>query len=71
MMQAYREVEEFFIRFPNCFLAQKWKSTITSYMTPVALKVIAHFLAEFVVTLAHATSSSNVTSMSVLQTHDI
>ncbi len=71
MMQAYREVEEFLVKFPSCFLAQKWKSTITGYLTnmdaaPIAFEAIAPSPVESAVTLARATSSSNATSVSVL-----
>ncbi len=71
MMQAYREVEEFFVKFPSCFLAQKWKSTITSYLTDMettlaASKAFAPSLAKSVVTLAHATSNNNATLVSML-----
>jgi hypothetical protein len=64
MMQAFREVEEFLVRFPSCFLAQRWNSTITSYLTdmdaaPTTLEVVAPSPAKSVVTLARATSSSN------------
>ncbi|CAM6017352.1 unnamed protein product [Sphagnum balticum] len=74
-MQAYREVE-FLIKFPSCFLAQKWKSTITNYLihmdvAPIALEAIVPSPAEFAVTLARATSNNNATSVSVLQAHDV
>ncbi len=57
MMQAYREVEEFFVRFPSYFLAQKWKSTITGYLTdmdvaPPASEAVVPSPIESVVTLA-------------------
>jgi hypothetical protein len=70
VMQAYRDVE-FLVKFPSCFLAQRWKSTITGYLTnmdttPVTSKAIAPSLIESAVTLAHATSSNNATSMLVL-----
>jgi len=76
MMQAYREVEEFLIRFPSCFLAHRWKSTITGYLTdmdaaPVASEAVAPSPAKSVVTLIYVTSNNNVTSMSVLQAHDV
>jgi hypothetical protein len=74
MMQAYREVEEFLV--PRCFLAQRWKSTITGYLidmdvAPVTSEGITPSLAKSAVTLARATSSINVTSMSLLQAHDV
>jgi hypothetical protein len=71
VMQVYREVEEFLVRFPSYFFAHKWKSTITSYltdmdMTPIASEVVVPSLAKSAMTLARATSSSNVTLMSML-----
>ncbi|CAM6022183.1 unnamed protein product [Sphagnum balticum] len=75
-MQVYKEVEEFLVKFPSCFLAKRWKSTIADYLTnmdatPVASKAVAPFPAECVMTLAHATSNNNATSTLVLQAHDI
>jgi len=71
VMQAYKEVEEFFFRFPNYFLAHRWKSTITIYLSDMdvvltASKAVTPSLVESVVTLARVTSSSNATSVSVL-----
>ncbi len=73
---AYKEVEEFFIKFPSCFLAQRWKSTITGYLTdmdvaPVTSEAIAPSPVESAVTLACATSNINATSVLVLQAHDV
>jgi hypothetical protein len=70
-MQAYREVEEFLVRFPSYFLAHRWKSTITNYLThmdvaPIASKAIAPSPAKSTMTLAHTTLSSNVMSVLVL-----
>jgi len=69
-------IEEFFVRFPNCFLAHRWKSIITGYLTnmdaaPVALEVVIPSPIESAVTLARAPSNNNVTSMSMLQAHDV
>jgi hypothetical protein len=76
VMEAYREVERFLFKFPNCFLAKRWKSTITGYLIHmnaalIASEAVAPSAAESAMTLARATSSSNVTSMSVLQAHDV
>ncbi|CAK9869410.1 unnamed protein product [Sphagnum jensenii] len=70
-MKAYKEVEEFLIKSRNYFLAQRWKSTITDYLTdmdatPAALEAVAPSPAKSTVTLAHAISSNNATSVSVL-----
>ncbi len=74
-MEAYREVERFLFKFPNCFLAKRWKSTITDYLIDMNAALTASEVvappAESAVTLARATLSSNVTSMSVLQAHDV
>jgi len=71
VMQAYREVEEFLVRFPSYFFAHKWKNTIIGYLTdmdvaPIASKAIAPSLAKSAMTLARATSSSNATLVSML-----
>jgi hypothetical protein len=68
VMQVYKEVEEFLIKFPSFFLAQRWKSTIISYLTnmdasPAPSNAIVPSPVESAVTLACATSSSNVTSV--------
>ncbi len=76
VMQVYREVEEFIVRFPSCFLAQRWKNIIIGYLTDidttqVASEVVAPFPTKSIVTLAHATLSSNAMSVSMLQAHGV
>jgi hypothetical protein len=71
VMQAYKEVEEFFVKFLSWFFPQKWKSTITGYLidmdtTPTTSKAATPSPAESIVTLAYATSNNNVMSMLVL-----
>jgi hypothetical protein len=63
-------------QIPQFFLAQRWKSTITSYLinmdtTPTALEAIAPSPIESIVTLACATSNNNVTLVSMLQAHGV
>ncbi|CAM6056953.1 unnamed protein product [Sphagnum tenellum] len=75
-MQAYREVEEFLVRFPSCILAQRWKNTITGYLTdmdvtPVTSEAVAPSPTKSVVTLARATLNNNATSVSMLQAHGV
>lgn len=57
-------------------MAQRWKNTITNYLIDMdvasaTLEAITPFPTKFAMALARATLNINVTSMSLLQAHDV